>query len=290
MKLLISTIIFLIFASACQPKVDPYQPDDKVPEPDKGWKLVWNDEFPADGVPDSVKWNYELGFVRNQELQYYQKENAICSKGVLLIGGRREKVKNEAFEPGSSDWRRSRDSADYTSACLITKGRAHWRYGRFEIRARIDTCLGLWPAIWTLGVQKEWPSNGEIDIMEYYRSKGKPVILANTAWGSGERWKAIWNTRIHPLEEITGRDNQWAEKFHLWRMDWDESFIRIYLDDRLLNETDLSLTVNPDGFNPFHQPVYLLLNLAIGENGGDPSGTSFPVRYEIDYVRIFQKE
>ena len=289
MKHIILSILVAAAVLSCQHGVNPFLPDERSPSAEKGWKLIWNDEFSENGIPDSLKWNYEHGFVRNRELQYYQRENAFCKDGVLVIEGKREKVKNENHDPASNDWRKSRDSAEYTSACVITKGRAHWRYGRFDIRARIDTCLGLWPAIWTLGVQKEWPLNGEIDIMEYYRYKEKPVILANTAWGTPERWKAQWNTQIHPLEKITQKDNQWAEKFHLWRMDWDENAIRIYLDGKLLNETDLTTTINPDGFNPFHQAVYLLLNLAIGENGGDPSDTLFPVRYEIDYVRIFQK-
>ena len=285
----LNIFLLLISGMGCQKMADPFRPDHRLPETEKGWKLVWNDEFNTDGRPDSLKWTYEYGFVRNRELQYYQSANAVCKSGLLIIEGKREKVKNENHDPLSEDWRKSRDSSAYTSACLITRGRAHWRYGRFDIRARIDTCLGLWPAIWTLGVQREWPSNGEVDIMEYYRYKEKPVILANTAWGTPERWKAQWNTQIHPLEKISEKDNQWAEKFHLWRMDWDENAIRIYLDGKLLNETDLTTTINPDGFNPFHQAVYLLLNLAIGENGGDPSDTLFPVRYEIDYVRIFQK-
>lgn len=73
-------------------------------------------------------------------------------------------------------------------------------------------------------------------------------------------------------------------------MDWDEHYIRLYLDDRLLNEVDLSKTINADGFNPFHQPQYLLLNLALGKNGGDPSNTQFPLTYEVDYVRVYQKK
>jgi beta-glucanase (GH16 family) len=276
--------------SSCHHQPDPFRPDNSLPKAEKGWKMVWNDEFNRDGKPDSAFWDYEKGFVRNRELQYYQPANARCRGGLLVIEGKREKVRNEAFQPGSSDWRTLRDSADYTSSCLITKGRAHWRYGRFEIRARIDTCLGLWPAIWTLGVQQEWPKNGEVDIMEYYRYKGEPTILANVAWGSPERWKATWNTQTKSLTKITGRDKSWTDKFHTWRMDWDEKSIILFLDNKRMNFTDLSKTVNPDGFNPFRQPVYLLLNLAIGENGGDPSGTRFPVKFEIDYVRIFQKK
>jgi beta-glucanase (GH16 family) len=288
MRLLISVVFILTFAWACQPKVNPFHPDGRVSEPEKGWKLVWNDEFNKEGIPDSTKWNYERGFVRNKELQYYQKANAACKNGLLVIEGKRERVRNEAYQAGASDWRQSREFGEYTSACLITKGRAHWRYGRFEIRARIDTCMGLWPAIWTLGIQKEWPDNGEVDIMEYYRYKGHPTILANAAWGSAEKWKAVWNTQTHALETITKRDKNWTGKFHLWRMDWNENSISIYLDDKLLSFTDLTKTLNSDGFNPFRQPAYLLLNLAIGELGGDPSHTKFPVKYEIDYVRIFQ--
>jgi hypothetical protein len=66
--------------------------------------------------------------------------------------------------------------------------------------------------------------------------------------------------------------------------------IQLYLDDYLFNTTMLAETVNPDGRNPFLQPQYLLLNLALGANGGDPSDTPVPIRYEVDYVRVYQKK
>ena len=75
-------------------------------------------------------------------------------------------------------------------------------------------------------------------------------------------------------------------------MDWDENAIRLYVDGALLNTTNLQDTVNQDGTgkNPFRQPHYLLLNLAIGgQNGGDPATTTFPARFEVDYVRVYQK-
>jgi beta-glucanase (GH16 family) len=88
-------------------------------------------------------------------------------------------------------------------------------------------------------------------------------------------------------------DPKWDEKFHIWRMDWDEKAIKLYLDNELLNTIDLTKTLNPKGQkirNPFHQKHYLLLNLAIGGNaGGDPSKTEFPSKYEIDYVRVYQQ-
>jgi len=246
----------------------------------RGWKLAWHDEFDHGGRPDPSNWVFEHGFVRNKELQWYQPENARVEGGHLIIEGKREHVPNPSYEAGSKDWKKERPFAEYTSACLETRGLHEFQYGRFEIRAKIDAQPGLWPAIWSLGVKGSWPKNGEIDQLEYYRD----TILANTAWGNG-----TWNTVRTPFKHFTDKDPAWSSKFHVWRMDWDEAFIRIYLDDELLNETDLSKTLNPDGTNPFHQPEFLLLNLAIGSTGGDPSATKFPTRYEVDYVRVYQR-
>ena len=248
------------------------------------WKLVWFDEFNAEGTPDPKNWTYEQGFARNEEHQWYQSENAYCQGGLLIIEARKEQKPNPTYKPNSTSWRTNRPQIEYTSACLISRGLHQWQYGRFEMRGRIDTRPGLWPAFWTLGTQGEWPVNGEIDIMEYYRG----MLLANFAWASGQRYKAKWDDLKKP---ITDFEADWSQKFHLWRMDWDEKSIKIYVDDQLLNEVDLEQTYNPDGTNPFRQPHYLLLNLAIGgQNGGDPTGTEFPSRFEVDYVRVYQKE
>lgn len=144
------------------------------------------------------------------------------------------------------------------------------------------------PAIWTLGVSGGWPSGGEIDIMEFYRVKGVPTILANFAWGTEKRFVGKWDDLKKPLSDFTGIDRDWVKKFHIWRLDWDSESLKIYLDNKLLNEVSLSETVNPDGFNPFLQHHYLLLNLAIGGNGGDPSASHSPFRYEVDWVRVYQ--
>jgi len=251
-----------------------------------GWKLVWADEFDNNGRPDPRDWSYETGFVRNGEFQWYQPDNAWSEKGLLIIESRREQKKNPNYNPSSRDWKTRREYADYTSTSLTTKGRHHWMYGRFEMRGRIDTRPGLWPAFWTLGIAGEWPSNGEIDIMEYYRG----MLLANVAWSSDRRWTAQWDTFKKPISEFN--DPEWSRKFHVWRMDWNEKEIRLYIDEILLNTTDLSITINKntEGKNPFHQPHYIILNLAIGgSNGGDPSGTNFPARFDVDYVRVYQK-
>lgn len=262
-------------------------------EPDE-WKLVWSDEFNQDGRLDEQVWEYENGFVRNKELQWYQPENAYCKDGVLVIEGRRERRPNPLYEAGSSDWRRGREYVEYTAASVKTRGKKEFQYGRLEVRAKIPTGGGAWPAIWTLGREMEWPSCGEIDVMEYYRIGGVPHILANAAWGKDVRWDAHWNSAKIPYAHFLQKDPQWGTKFHVWRMDWDEEAIRIYLDDELLNEIALSETKNGkigDYRNPFQQPHYILLNLAIGGiNGGTPDEKAFPMRYEVDYVRVYQKE
>jgi beta-glucanase (GH16 family) len=267
-------------------KEDPYKPDFRKPARIKGMKLVWNDEFNTDGKPDPANWIYENGFVRNQELQWYRAENANCINGLLVIDGRREKISNPDYIAGSNNWKTSREFAEYTSACIKTTGLRQWQFGRFEMRARIDTACGSWPAFWTLGTSKSWPSCGEIDIMEYYRIKNIPTMLANFAWGTEKRGSAKWDDLKMPLSEVAGNDNEWALKFHIWRMDWDKDTIRLYLDKRLMNTVSVSETINPDGFNPFLQPHYILINLAIGANGGDPSSSL--IKYEVDWVRVYQ--
>ena len=251
-----------------------------------GYTLAWADEFNQEGKPDSTKWNYERGFVRNEELQWYQTENANCKNGLLIIEARKEQRPNPRYQEGSNDWRRKRKTIDYTSSCLLTRGKKVWQYGRFELRARINISPGMWPAWWTLGVEKGWPANGEIDIMEYYRGK----LLANIAC-LGPNQKPEWFSNTFQVDSLGGTN--WSKQFHVWRMDWTEEFIALYCDNQLLNQVNLDQLVNKNGsgFNPFKQPHYMLLNLALGGmNGGDPSKTEFPNRMEVDYVRVYQKK
>lgn len=276
MRHLLSFVLPTLAASTVFAGANSVDPPDRP----SGYKLVWSDEFDRDGVPDPKKWTFETGFIRNGELQWYQAKNASVKNGLLVIEGRRERLKNPDYVAGSADWRKRREYAEYTSACVKTKGIASWTYGRLEVRARIKAEKGLWPAIWTLGDQGKWPLNGEIDLLEFYQD----TILANTVHG-----KNIWNTVKTPYTHFTARDAAWDKTFHTWRMDWDKDFIRIYLDDELLHTTDVSKTVNADGVNPFRRPQHLLLNLAIGATGGDPSKTKFPSVYEVDYVRVYQK-
>jgi beta-glucanase (GH16 family) len=271
LQLLLTTVVLLAGAAHSEPNE---------------YRLVWADEFNTDGKPNPANWTFEHGFVRNEEAQWYQPQNAFCSNGLLVIEGRRENVKNPRFRPGSRNWKTRREFAEYTSACLKTKGLHAWKHSRFEMRAKIDVRPGLWPAFWTLGTEGPWPSNGEIDIMEYYEG----TLMANVAHATKKPFNPDWDSVKTPLTEFP---DQWADEFHVWRMDWDATAIRLYVDDRLLNETLLADTFNPEGDpikNPFNQPHYLLLNLAIGGKcGGDPSATQFPSRFEIDYVRVLQR-
>lgn len=248
-----------------------------------GYKLVWHDEFDVDGPPNPADYNFEKGFARNEEAQWYQSANATVANGLLVIEARKETVQNPNYT-GSGDWKTTRKTAEYTSSSLTTSGHQSFQYGHFEMRARIPTEAGMWPAWWTLGVSGQWPSNGEIDIMEFYQSK----LLANVACGTATQWQAKWDSSTKSLSSLGAN---WTAQFHVWTMDWDDQNIVLSVDDQQLNTSALSSMLNSDGKSPFKQKAYMLVNLAIGgQNGGDPAKTSFPKRYEIDYLRVFQKQ
>lgn len=128
-----------------------------VPAKKYGKELVWNEEFNYNGLPDSTKWNYDVGGdgYGNQEAQFYTKnrlENARVEGGNLVIEARKE------------DW----DKNKYTSARLLTRGKHSWKYGTIEVRAKLPKGRGTWPAIWMMSENmKEWPDDGELDIMEH---------------------------------------------------------------------------------------------------------------------------
>lgn len=259
------------------------------------WKLVWSDEFDSDGPLNESIWNFENGFARNEEAQWYQPDNAYCKDGFLVIEARKEHNRpNPLYISDNADWRHNRKEIEYTSSSVNTAGKKEFLFGRFEVRARIPVDKGAWPAIWTLGSGDEWPSCGEIDIMEFYQINGEPHILANAAWGNDKQWNAVWKSKAVPYTHFTAQNADWASQFHIWRMDWDEEAIKLYLDDELLNEIPLSQTTNGiigNYQNPFLKPQYLLLNLALGGiNGGPIDSNALPMKYEIDYVRVYQKE
>jgi beta-glucanase (GH16 family) len=276
-----AAILFSTFAAHCAET-------NSVPLPaydsTNNWKLVWSDEFDTNGPPNPANWNYENGFVRNHELQWYQPENAFCTNGLLIIEARTEHRPNPNFVTNSTNWKTSREWIDYTSASITSRRRREFQYGKFEMRARIDTRLGSWPAFWTLGATPRigWPAGGEVDIMEFYTG----TVLAN--FGYSLAGKTKWSAVKKPVIELGGE--AWSKEFHLWTMEWDEKDIVLRLDGKRMNQLDLATADTADRGNPFYRPVYLILNQAIGGDcGGDPAHTEFPLRFEVDWVRVYQR-
>ena len=240
--------------------------NESVSPPDDGYELVWSEEFNEDGDVDTSVWNFENGFVRNHEDQWYRQNNAYCRDGCLVIEAKQVNLINPLYQEQTRDWRAQRERVHYTSASINTRGKYSFLYGRMEVRAAIPVAGGAWPAIWTLGEGMPWPSCGEIDVMEYYRINGVPHILANAAWGDNRPSHAVWNSKRIPFQHFLDKDPLWTDKFHVWRMDWDEKEIALYLDDELLN-------------------------LALGgDNGGTIDDNAFPMFYFVDYVRVYQKK
>jgi len=140
-----------------------------------------------------------------------------------------------------------------------------------------------------LGAKGEWPTNGEVDIMEFYPSGTTPLFHANCAWGTATRWNAAWNAKTKPLSDFTSKDPDWLKKFHLWTMDWTKDSVILKLDNTVMNAASTAKMANADGTKPYtDRAQYGLLNLAIGANGGDPSKAAFPMVFEVDYFRVYQ--
>ncbi|HEY3319430.1 MAG TPA: glycoside hydrolase family 16 protein [Planctomycetota bacterium] len=256
-----------------------------------GWKLVWADEFDTDGAPDAKKWAYEVGFVRNHELQFYtqdRRENARVENGNLVIEARKEKFKNPKYSPDAKkdDWNKGKEFADYTAASLNTHGIVSWTYGRVEVRAKLPQGKGTWPAIWMLGDCRgkvPWPKCGEIDIMEYvgFDPDGIHTTVHTGAYNHVKKTQKGKRTTIKaPYDD-----------FHVYAIEWTKEAI-----DFLVDETKV-FTFKNEGSGedawPFDKPHYLLLNFAVGGAWGAAKGIDesiFPQKYLIDYVRVYEKQ
>ncbi len=248
-------------------------------------KLVWSDEFDKPGLPDPAKWDYEVGFIRNNEQQYYtraRKENARVEDGMLIIEARKERfpIAARASKKG-----KGRDFADYTSASLITRGKADWIYGRIEVRAKLPTGRGMWPAIWMLGRnigQVGWPACGEIDIMENVGFD--PDVI------HGNIHTKLYNhvRRTNKGSRLTLRNPH--QDFHVYAIDWAPDRID-FLVDKTKYFTFKNEGKGPDVW-PYDRPQYLILNIAVGGAWGGQKGIDdsiFPQRMYVDYVRVYQK-
>jgi beta-glucanase (GH16 family) len=239
-----------------------------------GYVLAWADEFAVDGLPDPARWDYDtdrnaLGWYNN-ELQYYARErpeNARVSGGRLIITARREALSTRA------DW----GGQQYSSARLVTRGKASWTYGFIEVRAKLPCGRGTWPAIWTLGTRGLWPNDGEIDILEQVGSD--PTRIFGT---------------IHTLQSGgpgTGGATRLADPciaFHNYQLTWTRDEIQIGVDG--VNYYRAPRLAGGYSAWPFDFPQYLLLNIAIGGTlGGAVDNTIFPVTLEVEHVRVYQQ-
>ncbi len=234
------------------------------------WELAWAEEFDYNGKPDAGYWGFEKGYIRNNELQYYtdQLANVSVGDGVCTITARLE-------GPDS-----------ITSSSINTRDRYEITYGRLEVRAKIPSALGTWPAIWMLGSNRSevgWPECGEIDIMEHVGyDPGKIHANIHTA---------AYNHVMGTNKGNTIDAGDPSAGFHLYALEWDEERMDFFYDDSLyftyLNDGE----GNPDTW-PFGEPHYLIINLAYGGSWGGNRGvdtTALPLEFLIDYVRHYRQ-
>jgi len=239
------------------------------------YNLVWADEFDLDTI-NAANWNFEIGNGNygwgNNELEYYtsRPENARIEDGKLVITAIKEKY----------------NGFDYTSSRMQTRNKASWKYGRIEMRAKLPQGRGTWPAFWMMPQNqvygtKLWPDNGELDIMEYVG------YMPDKVHGTVHTNKNYANSAVSNLITYYGVEND----FHVYAVEWTPDSIRWYVDSYLYG-TYLRNDRNWQ-YWPFDQKFYVILNFAVGGNWGGAEGvdtTIFPQRYEIEYVRVYQKD
>ena len=232
-----------------------------------GYKLVWSDEFDTPGKPDPAKWGYELGFVRNHEPQRYTDDlaNARVEDGHLVVEAR-----EDPDHPGK-----------FTSASVVTQGRADWQYGRIEVRAKLPNAPGAWPAIWMLGAthgKEKWPNCGEIDIMELWGGNDPKLVKSTVHFARDGKHAATGGS-------LSVEDP--ADAFHVYAVDWTPESFNFYVDDQLVKTVDIA-KLKVDG-QAFHAPQYLLLNVALDVKRRPIDPKNLPMRMLVDWVRVYQK-
>lgn len=227
--------------------------------------LVWFDEFEADGAPDANNWVMEIGTGTNgwgnNEAQYYRAENAVVEGGVL-------KITAKAQNFGSSN---------YTSARMKTEDKFEFTHGRVEIRAKLPTGGGTWPALWMLGTTynegEPWPACGEIDIMEHV-GNNQNVVQSALHYPGNFGGNAVVQSTTVPTA---------STEFHIYECIWSPTSIRFYVDGTLYH------TFISEGNDAFNHDFFLILNVAMGGNLGgtiDPAFTESTM--EVDYVKVYQ--
>lgn len=275
MKAVFFIFMFLVTFTACGKTSDfEFGKTEESSAQKVKWKLVWEDNFDKDGFPDDKIWGYEEGYVRNNEAQYYTKqrlENARVENGYLIIEARED----------------NRDGHKITSASLHTYGKKEMLYGRIEVRAKLPTGVGTWPAIWMLGTNIKsgvrWPGCGEIDIMENV-GFDPDIIHANIHTKDYNHVKGT-----NKGDKITIKKPY--DDFHVYAVEWFEDRMDFFVDDTCY------FTFKNEGTGyetwPYDKPEYLIINLAIGGGWGGQKGIDdniFPQKYYIDYVRVYKEK
>jgi beta-glucanase (GH16 family) len=247
--------------------IDADDPDYVNPE-----NLVWSDEFNSASI-SAANWTFETGDHGwgNNELQMYTNgSNAHIEDGKLIITARKV---NDNKQAGS-----------YTSTRMISLGKREFTYGRFEIRAKLPSGTGVWPAIWMLGANINsvgWPACGEIDIMEYVGFEPN-TVHATVHTPSG--YAGNGNGSSKALETC-------EEDFHIYGIIWDEDKIQFYTDAPENITHTYSPAVKTAENWPFNKPHFFILNIAVGGSWGGVKGIDnniFPQTMEIDYVRVYE--
>jgi len=262
--------------------------NEPAPVPTGKYELVWEENFDGAGKPDASKWSYEIGFIRNEELQYFTNslKNVRQENGNLIIEGHKEQISNQNFvSEDDASWISNREFGKYTSGSISTEGLVSWQYGKIEVRAKLPKGVGQWPAIWMLGENLRsvyWPKCGEIDIMEHVG------FTKDTIYGTVHT-----ETYNHTKGTGVGKGIFIAdpyEEFHTYSIEWDAEKIQFLLDDKVYHEfVNEQKTVDEW---PFDQPFHLKLNVSVGGSWGGAQGIDdsvFPQKMVIDYVHVYQK-
>jgi len=235
--------------------------------------LVWSEEFNYNGLPDSTKWNYQVGGHGwgNNELQFYTEADS-------------QNVKVENGHLTITALKKTMGKREYTSARLVTKNKGDWLYGKIEIRAKLPKGRGIWPAIWMLptdNIYGGWPSSGEIDIMEHVGYMPDSVFMTVHT----KSFNHMIGTSVSKGIKLA---NIYSD-FHTYTIDWNEERIDFYVDG-IKHHTFDNLNKSFKEW-PFDKRFYLVLNIAVGGGWGGKKGVDnniFPTSMEIDYVRVFQ--
>jgi beta-glucanase (GH16 family) len=243
-------------------------------------KLLWSDEFNYTGQPDPKKWTYELGASGwgNDELQYYTNniKNAYVKDGMLNV------VAINEPHPGTNTAKKRVDqkilSNMFTSARLVTKGKVTFKYGRFEIRAKLPITKGTWSAFWLYG---RGESYSEIDIMENVGYESELV------WFSAHSESGKADPNRHHTSSITIKDT--STEFHIYSMDWTPDYIIGYVDG--VEYFSLYKNKIDPKYWHFDDGMFLIINLAVGGSWGGYEGVDkagYPQSILVDYVRVYE--